>query len=72
MGTLVILFVLSPQLAPVLGILMLSISAIVGEHLFSYSHSGFLNPIRWDQQHVGLCNEALICLLEFLLSGLRR
>lgn len=38
MGTLSILFVLSVQLAPVLGLLMLSISAIVGEDTASRFH----------------------------------
>jgi len=40
-GTLVILFVLSAQLAPVLGVLMLSISAIVGERWSFFSHLTF-------------------------------
>lgn len=38
-GTLCILFVLSPQLAPILGVLMLSISAIVGEQTAKVSLS---------------------------------
>lgn len=73
-GTLCILFTLSTELAPVLGLLMVSVSVLVGNFLNWTHHSGIVHHLSrqdsqsvifsifslcWDERNFNLCVEFL-------------
>lgn len=71
-GTIIVLFALSPQLAPILGVLMLVVSVLVGKHIFPAKI--MVAPIMFlmleFSAFISLCSPFLVlsltsCLLAF-------